>query len=153
MANKETGADGFGDPTEAVGMDVDLAPGLLGEIRSVDPAAVQKRISDRMGKADSLDELFSATKGNTSDEMDGKAIRVLSVNWQPYEAADRGTIPLAVVAYVDLATNKEDEFATTASGLVNFLYFAGKLNAIPFEARIVGKRTRQGQTALNFEKV
>lgn len=153
MTKASDSGSGFGDPTEAVGVDVDIAPGLLGEIRNVDPAAVQKRIADRMAQAGSLDELFGATKGSTSDEMDGKAVRVTAVTWQPYESADRGTIPLAVVQYVDLATNKADEFATTANGLVNFLYFAGKLGSIPFEARIVGKRTRSGQTALNFERV
>lgn len=125
---------------------------LLDNVRKQDPEAAVQRISSRMLGTNSLDELFSATKGITSDELDGKSIEVTGVEWSEYES-QRGPIPLAVVQATDLMTGESFEFATTATMLVTFLYQAQRLSAIPFRARIAAKQTRGGNTALNFERI
>jgi len=123
-------------------------PGIL----DTDPEAVSARMAERMKGADTLDELFDALTGKASDSLIGKAFEFIGVTWQPYQAA-RGVIPLAVVEGVDLATGEETEFVTTGAMLVQFLRRAQVLGAFPFKARIVGKKTNSGQTALNFERV
>lgn len=122
------------------------------EIRDVDPAAVAERMGSRMRKATSLDELFDTLTGSTSNALVGRKFQFDHVAWQPYES-DRGIIPNAIVSAVDLDTGEEEEFATTGTMLVEFLRQAQLLDAFPFKARIVGKKTRSGQTALNFERV
>ena len=62
-------------------------------------------------------------------------------------------IPLAICQAVDLTTGEETEFATTAGVLTMFIRRAELIGAIPFDAKIVGKKTANGQTALNFERV
>jgi len=124
----------------------------FGDVAIVEPEAIMTRMAGRLHKADSIDELFGALTGKSSDELDGNSFRFLGVEWQPYESA-KGTIPLAVCDVVDLATGEADEFVTTAFMLVNFLRRAQVIGAYPFEARIVGKKTNRGQTALNFERV
>ena len=125
---------------------------LLAQAKGRDPEAVTRRMADRMMAADSLDALYDSTKGVTSDELDGKAIEVTSVEWQQYES-DRGPIPQAVVQAIDLITGEVFEFVTTATMLVAFLYKAQQLQALPFRARIAGKKTKGGNTALNFERL
>lgn len=141
--------DGF---EETVTSDVVASSGMLVNARKADPEAATRRMAERMLKATTLDDLFDSTKGVTSDELDGKSIEVVSVEWQEYES-DRGAIPQAVVQAVDLINGDAFEFVTTASMLVTFLYKAQALGQIPFKARIAGKRTKSGNTALNFERL
>lgn len=144
----------FGDDDEGTpdnGGPID--PGVvLANAANRDPEAVTRRMASRMFGANTLDSLFESTKGVTSDELDGKAIEVLAVEWQQYDS-DRGSIPQAVVNAVDLITGEVFEFVTTATMLVTFLYRAQQLDALPFRARIAGKRTKGGNTALNFERL
>lgn len=122
------------------------------ELRSVDPDAVRERIQARYKRAETIDDLFDVMGGGTSNRWIGRRIEVRSVAWQPYEA-DRGVIPLAVCQVLDLDTNKDDEFVTTADGLVGFLRAAQLMDAIPFRAKVVEKATKNRRTALNFERV
>lgn len=115
------------------------------------PLEVQARMASRLQDAETLDDLFDALTGTTSDQLEGTRLSVESVAWQVYES-DRGPIPLAVVQGINLDTGEELEFATTGFMLVHFIRRAQMIGAIPFRARIVGKRTRNNQTALNFER-
>jgi hypothetical protein len=116
------------------------------------PEAVRDRLKARFRSAESVDELFDALSGQTSDAMIGRRFEFLGVEWQPYES-DSGVIPLATCDVVDLDTGKPTEFVTTATMLVEFLRRVELLGAFPFKARIAGKKTRNNQTALNFERV
>jgi len=122
------------------------------EIRSADPEAVMDRMAARMAKAASLDELFDALTGQSSDDLTNRSFEFLGVSWQPYQS-DRGIIPMAVCEVADLGTGELAEFVTTAFMLVRFLRRAQQLDQLPFKARIVGKKTNSGKTALNFERV
>ena len=121
-------------------------------IRDVDPDAVARRMSDRVMRAQSLDELFDSLSGSTSDALVGKSFRLFGVAWQPFET-EKGVIPNAIVEAADIRTGESREFATTARMLVAFLRRAKVLNPFPFDVRIVEKLTRSGQKALNFERV
>ena len=151
-AAKTDQAFGEEDESRPVVPETVEASDLLARAKAQDPEAVTRRMAERMSKADSLDALYDATKGVTSDELDGKAIEVQSVEWQRYES-DRGPIPQAVVSAIDLITGEVFEFVTTATMLVTFLYKAQQLGEIPFRTRIAGKRTKGGNTALNFERL
>lgn len=146
---------GFADDDEfgeTVTGDIVAPSGIVVNATKADPEAAVRRMSERMLKADSLDALYDSTKGITSDELDGKSIEVTSVEWQQYES-DRGPIPQAVVQATNLIDGDVFEFVTTATMLVTFLFKAQQLGAIPFKARITGKKTKSGNTALNFERL
>ena len=125
----------------------DLFPQLLDQ----DPAAVRERFAQRFLKAETLDDLFSVLEGSTSKDMVGRRVQIRGVQWAPYES-DRGVIPLAVCEAADLGTGEVFEFATTGEMLCMFIRRAELVGALPFEARITSKKTRSGQTALNFER-
>jgi len=124
----------------------------FGEVTIAAPEAILKRMGERYNAAETLDDLFSALEGQSSDKLVGRKFRFLSVAWSPYQS-DRGVIPLATCDVVDLDTGEPDEFVTTGYMLVRFLRRAIQIGAVPFDARIVGKKTNSGQTALNFERV
>lgn len=125
-----------------------LFPTLLDQA----PEAVTARFAQRFMAAQDIDDLFEVLGGNTTAKMIGKAIEVLTVAWAPYEA-DAGVIPMAICTAMDLATGEAIEFATTGTVLTMFIRRAELIDALPFQAKIVGKKTRSGQTALNFERV
>lgn len=133
--------------TELVAYDQAMFPML----QTVDPGDVTARLVGRMVKAESLDELFAVMEGTLSRDLIGQAVDVRSVSWQPYES-DRGVIPLAVVEAVKIETGELVEFATTSDALVYFLRRAEVIGALPFAARITARKTKSGQTALNFTK-
>jgi len=137
---------------EATTPDEVIDPGMFPMINDADPTAVQARMVERVFKAETIDDLFDILDGNLSKALIGRKVQIQSVAWQPYES-DRGIIPLAVVQATDLADGEQLEFATTSSMLTSFIRRAEMIGAIPFAARIVGKRTRSGNTALNFERV
>jgi hypothetical protein len=144
--------------------DAVLSPSESGELRaleeffpgitSVNPDDVAARMGDRMMSGNSLDELFDALTGSNSQSQVGKTFEFHDVAWQPYEAARPGgekvIIPLAVCDVVNVATGEVEEFITTGDMMVKFLRRAQQLGAFPFKARIEGKTTRSGQTALNL---
>ncbi len=133
---------------EVLAYDQNLFPELL----QTDPESVMERFAARFQAAESIDDLFDALEGNLSRSLVGHKVRIASVQWAPYQS-DRGTIPLAVCQAVDLTTGEETEFATTGGVLTMFIRRAELIGAIPFDAKIVGKKTANGQTALNFERL
>jgi hypothetical protein len=141
-AKKEEAVNG-----ELVLYNRDLFPQLL----DMDPREVRRRFAERFMKAENLDDLFNVLSGNTSQDMIGRTIQIRDVSWAPYES-DAGIIPLAVCQAADVHTGEAFEFATTGEVLCMFIRRAELVGAIPFEARIAGKKTNSGQTALNFER-
>jgi len=133
--------------TDVVLYNRDLFPQLLDQ----DPAAVRERFAARFMRAETIEDLFDVLEGSTSKDMVGRAVQIRSVQWAPYES-DRGVIPLAVCDAADLKTGEVIEFATTGEMLCMFIRRAELVGALPFEARITAKKTRSGQTALNFER-
>jgi len=141
-----------GDEVDTVTGEIVTPSRILGNAVKADPEAAVQRMASRMLAAESLDDLFGAAKGITSDQLDGKSVEVTGVEWSEYES-QRGPIPLAVVQATDLMTGEAFEFATTATMLVTFLYRAQAIGQIPFKARIAAKKTRGGNDALNFERL
>lgn len=133
---------------ELVLYDTTLWPTLLDQ----DPEAVAARFAERFKRAESLNDLFDVLEGNSTKNMVGLKVRVDSVSWAPYES-ERGVIPNAICRGANLDTGEVIEFATTSQMLTLFIRRAELIKALPFEARIAAKKTRSGQTALNFERV
>lgn len=133
--------------TDVVLYDQELFPELL----SQDPDEVMARFAQRFVKAESLDDLFNVLEGNTSNAMIGRRLEINRVQWAPYES-DRGVIPNAICQAADLDTGELVEFATTGQMLTMFIRRAEIIGALPFRAKIAGRKTRSGQTALNFER-
>ena len=127
-------------------------PSLFPTLKEQDENDVRLRFAARFQRAETIDDLFNVLQGNTSDKMVGRAVEIRSVEWAPYES-DRGVIPLAVCQAVDGETGEMLEFATTSDMLTMFVRRAELIGAFPFRARIVEKKTRTGQTALNFERI
>jgi hypothetical protein len=125
---------------------------LFPELLNTDPESVMVRFAERFMRAETLDDLFDALEGNLSRSLVGHKVRIQSVQWAPYQS-DRGITPLAICQATDLTTGEETEFATTGGVLTMFIRRAELLDCIPFDAKIVGKRTSNGQTALNFERL
>lgn len=115
-----------------------------------DVEAVQAKMAARLWESESLDELFDSLQGKTSDKLVGKVIEVQSLDWDTYESADRGPIHCVTVSGKDVANGEEIEFWTSGYMVVRFLRKAELLHLLPFKARVEGKKTRSGQTALNL---
>lgn len=117
-----------------------------------DPMSVQRDIVQRVMSANSLDELFGNWEVTTSDKLEGKTIKIDSVEFTTYESED-GPIPLARVKGNERPSNDPITFVTTAPNLTSFIARAHQLGALPFTAKIVGNKTSRGFTALHFERV
>lgn len=132
----------------------ELAPydhAMFPELLDQDPLAVQERFAKRFAAAENMDDLFNVLTGNLSKDLVGRKVEIRQVAWAPFES-DRGVIPLAICQAFDLDGGHELEFATTASSLTMFIRRAEVLKSLPFQVRIAAKKTRSGQTALNFER-
>lgn len=127
-------------------------PAIFPDLHVQDPQAAQARFAQRFLQADTVDALFDALKGNTSQDLVGRRLQVLGVAWAPYES-DIGTIPMAICNAADVESGEVLEFATTSAALTLFLRRVEMIDGFPFNTRITETKTRSGQTALNFEKV
>lgn len=136
------------DNGEVVLYDRALFPNLIDQ----DPEAVSARFAERFKAAKSVDDLFGVLDGNSSKDMVGRKVRIDRVAWAPYES-ERGVIPNAICSGADLDSGEVIEFATTSQMLTMFIRRAEIINALPIKVRITSKKTRSGQTALNFERV
>lgn len=115
------------------------------------PEAIQKRIVDRIFKADTLDDLFGQWEMLASDQLEGRTFTITACDFDVYTPNDGGAqVPLAKVT----ATEKDEtvRFITTAPNLTAFIARAAMINEIPFTAKIVGERTKRGFTALHFAR-
>lgn len=124
---------------------------MFPDLLAMDPQTVRERFARRFAAAQSLDDLFAVLEGSTSKDLVGKVLQIEQVAWAPFES-DRGIIPNAICTAADIATGEVIEFATTSEALTMFIRRAELVGALPFRARITAKKTRSGQTALNFEK-
>lgn len=127
-------------------------PSVFPDLTERDPAAMEARMARRFEHAGTIDDLFGALEGRTSQDMVGRVLEIRAVEWWPYQS-DRGTIPMAVCDAVDVQTGEVVEFPTTSMALTAFIKRAEVIGALPFTARVVKRQTRSGQTALNFERV
>lgn len=125
-----------------------LFPDLLNQ----DPDEVAKRFASQFMRAESIDDLFDVLEGQNSRSMIGKTLQLNGVQWAPYES-DRGVIPLAIIDALDLETGEVIQFATTSQMLTLFMRRAEIIGALGFRAKIVEKKTRSGNMALNFQRV
>jgi len=140
------------DTTEAVdGQLVEYDAALFPALLDQDPAAVRQRFAKRFMEANTIDALFDVLNGQTSKDMVGRRVQILRVAWAPFES-ERGVIPLAICDAADVETGEALEFVTTSEALTMFIRRAELIGELPFNARIAEKRTRSGQTALNFER-
>lgn len=135
------------ESTEIVAYDQAMFPTLIDQ----DPQAVRDRFAKRFAAAENLEDLFNVLEGTTSKDMIGRSVTIMSVAWAPFES-DHGVIPLAVCEAADRSTGDVFEFATTSEMLTMFIRRAELVRALPFDARITSKKTRSGNTALNFER-
>lgn len=133
--------------TDLVAYDQALFPGLFDQ----DPDAVRVRFAKRFAAAETLDDLFGVLEGTLSKDMIGRTVTIRSVAWAPFES-DRGIIPLAICDAADPKSGEVIEFATTGESLVQFIRRCELIREMPFTVRIEGKKTRSGQTALNFAR-
>jgi hypothetical protein len=118
-------------------------------LKSFDSAS---SFDQKFAEAGSLEELFKATAGVTSDQLVGKHLRIQSVEWAEYEVEDK-VRELAQVTAMDLMTGEVIEFASTSGAIVKFLWRAEELGQFPFDCQIVQKVTKNGQKALNFAPI
>lgn len=116
-----------------------------------DPLEIQKAIVQRVMAASTLDDLFGVWEAKTSDKFENTIIDVMGVEWGVYHA-DYGDIPLARVNMAAHPEKKPDVMITTSPNLTSFIARAAAIGALPFTAKIVGSKTRNGQTALHFER-
>lgn len=133
---------------EVVLYDHNLFPNLVEQ----DPGDVMRRFAERFMRAETLDDLFDVLDGNSTAGMIGARVQIDSVEWAPYQS-ERGVIPNAICQGVNLDSGEVIEFATTGQMLTLFIRRAEIIGAIPFKAKIAGVKTREGNTALNFERV
>jgi len=116
-----------------------------------DPVEVQRDILSRMAAATTLDELFDVHGGTSSDDLIGRRFRITDVTWSIYDS-DKGPLPLAQVASVDLDTGQKADWITTATNLTGFLAVAQRNGLLPVEVKVDGVKTRSGNTALVFRR-
>jgi hypothetical protein len=144
----EADSAAYAASTDVAAYDPAVFPDLLDQ----NPEAVRARFAARFMRAETLDDLFDVLEGTLSKDLVGKRIQVTDVQWAPFES-DRGVIPLAICQAADVETGEVFEFATTSAALTMFIRRAQLIKALPFNARVAAKKTRSGQTALNFERV
>lgn len=136
----------------AKGMQVAVYPvELLQKVREQDPDKVLARMAARYAQAKTLDDLFEVMEGTLTKNIIGKTIRVVGVEWAPYDKEGKEGV-LAVLQCADASTGEISEVATTAFQPLMFTYYAELLGQLPFEVRVTESKTRSGQTAINFER-
>jgi hypothetical protein len=125
---------------------------MFPELVYQDPEEVTARFARRFEQAKTIEDLFAVLGGSSSKTMVGKKVQIQGVSWTGYES-DRGVIPMAICEAIDLKTGEVVEFATTSSVLTMFIRRAELIGHMGFQVKIVEKKTRSGNTALNFEAV
>ena len=152
VAKRTTGSKPEQDAEVTAVTPHDSLTGWLPEEMERDPDRVQREIVARMFAADSIADLFDTFEGKNSKQLEGRRFEVQSVKWDIYHA-DKGDLPLALVSAIDLDTGESIDFPTTAPALTAFIRKCEIAGWLPFRAKITGKLTKGGQTALNFERV
>jgi hypothetical protein len=101
---------------------------------NTDPLAVQRKIVDRIFKAQT-----------------NKVFTVLEVSFAPYES-EHGVIPMAHVDGTLEGDGEITSWRTTSTSIVAMLAKLHALQAFPLKVRIVGSKTRGNFMAYHLEK-
>ncbi len=125
---------------------------LFPELKWQDPLKANLKFAERFGRAETLDDLFNVLSGTSTQDIVGRKVQILDVDWQAYQADD-GVIPNAICQGVDLDTGEVLEFATTSGMCTMFIRKAELLGLLPVSVKIVENLTTNNRKALNFEKV
>lgn len=136
-----------------------LAPTLEGPYAALnirapeerDPREIQRDILRRMASAETVDELFAVHSGDDSRKLEGRRLRILSADWDIYEADD-GPVPLAHIKAVDLESGDEVPFRSTAGNLTGFIAVCEQQGWLPQDVVVVGNTARSGRRVLHFER-
>lgn len=131
---------------------------LFPELRWQDPMEVNQRFAQRYGQAETLEDLYDASSGNSVKKLVGETIQILDVDFIAYQADD-GVIPNGLVIAASAKTGEVFQFACTAQQPNMFMARALALGLLPQAdgkapvlVRITDTKTRSGQTAINFDK-
>lgn len=127
-------------------------PNLFPELKWADPLDAEKRFAARFDRAENLDDLFNVLEGKNTQNMIGRRVEIREVEWQAYQA-DQGVIPNGICLAVDIDSGEVLEFATTSGMCTKFIRKAELLGLLPVKVKIVEKTTKDGNRALNFERV
>jgi len=118
---------------------------------NTDPLAVQRKIVDRIFKAQTVDEVFEVYEGDATSALANKVFTVLEVSFAPYES-EHGVIPMAHVDGTLEGDGEITSWRTTSTSIVAMLAKLHALQAFPLKVRIVGSKTRGNFTAYHLEK-
>ena len=119
---------------------------------NTDPLAVQRKIVDRIFKAQTVDEVFEVYEGDATSALANKVFTVLEVSFAPYES-EHGVIPMAHVDGTLEGDGEITSWRTTSTSIVAMLAKLHALQAFPLKVRIVGSKTRGNFMAYHLEKV
>jgi hypothetical protein len=125
---------------------------LFGNLISQDPEAVMARFAEQFMKAATVDEVFAVLEGNNASQFYGRKLEIRTVAWAPFKT-ETGWIPNAIIDAADLDSGELVQFSNTGRVSNMMLRKVELLGALPWQVRIVGVRTAEGQTATNFERV
>jgi hypothetical protein len=125
---------------------------LFGNLISQDPEAVMARFAEQFMKASTVDEVFAVLEGNNASQFYGRKLEIRAVAWAPFRT-EEGMIPNAIIEAADLDSGELVQFSNTGRVSNMMLRKVELLGGLPWQVRIVGVRTAEGQTATNFERV
>jgi hypothetical protein len=143
--NESTGTDvvAAGNPWSGIDVPYEAAD---------DPEEMSRRIIAQVLEATSLEEVDAAWASSDMKAIAGKAFQIMEVTFTEYES-ERGVIPMARVTAVDLSTQKEVEWRSTSTAVVAQLIKIHQLDGYGTDWRVVGAKTRSGNTAYHLEHV
>jgi hypothetical protein len=131
---------------------------LFPELRWQDPNEVNARFAARFGTAKNLEDLYDASGGGSIKNLVGETIQLLDVAFVAYQADD-GVIPNGLAIAANVKTGEVVQFACTAMQPNMFMARAVTLGLLPQKdgsapvtVRVTESKTRNGHTAVNFDR-
>jgi len=121
-------------------------------IEAGDPEEVTRRIIAQVLGAKSLDDVDAPWQANDMKAVNGHVFRIDGVTFTEYES-ERGVVPMARVSAVDKSTGEAMEWRSTATSVVAQLVAIHNLDGYGTDWRVVGAKTRSGNTAYHLERV
>ena len=118
---------------------------------NTDPLAVQRKIVDRIFKAQTVDEVFEVYAGDATAALENKVFNILEVSFAPYES-ERGVIPMAHVDGLLEGTDEITSWRSTSTSIGAMLAKLHQLEAFPLKVRIIAAKTQGGFKAYHLEK-
>jgi hypothetical protein len=118
---------------------------------NTDPLAVQRKIVDRIFKAQTVDEVFEVYTGDATAALENKVFTILEVSFAPYES-EHGVIPMAHVDGLLEGTDEITSWRSTSVSIVAMLAKLHRLQAFPLKVRIVAEKSKGGFKPYHLEK-